>query len=56
MAAKSVVLGVGTVEVQEQVAAFVLDHSEIGELDLNPVLMGSEDAKVLDATVILERP
>ena len=40
----------------EQVAEFVLDHPEIRELDLNPVLMGSEDTTVLDATVILEGP
>jgi hypothetical protein len=40
----------------EQVAEFVLDHPEVRELDLNPVLMGFEDATVLDATVILERP
>ena len=40
----------------EQVAEFVLDHPEIQELDLNPVLMGSEDTTVLDATVILEDP
>jgi hypothetical protein len=40
----------------EQVAAFVLDHPEIGELDLNPVLMSSEGATVLDATIILKQP
>jgi succinyl-CoA synthetase beta subunit len=40
----------------EQVAAFVLDHPEIRELDMNPVLMGSEGETVLDATVILEGP
>ena len=40
----------------EQVTLFVLDHPEIQELDLNPVLVGSEDTTVLDATVILEDP
>jgi succinyl-CoA synthetase beta subunit len=40
----------------EQVAEFVLDHPEIRELDLNPVLMRSEDTTVLDATVFLEGP
>jgi succinyl-CoA synthetase beta subunit len=40
----------------EQVTEFVLNHPEIEELDLNPVLMGSVDTTVLDATVILEDP
>jgi succinyl-CoA synthetase beta subunit len=45
-----------TIRLLEQVAAFVLDHPEIRELDLNPVLMGAEDVTVLDATIILDRP
>lgn len=39
-----------------QVSEFVLDRADIGELDLNPVLMSSEGATVLDATVILKHP
>jgi succinyl-CoA synthetase beta subunit len=45
-----------TIGLLEQVAAFVLDHPEIRELDLNPVLMGAEGATVLDATIILDHP
>jgi hypothetical protein len=40
----------------EQVAGFVLNRPEIWELDLNPVLMSSEGATVLDATIILKYP
>jgi succinyl-CoA synthetase beta subunit len=40
----------------EQVAAFVLDHPEVRELDLNPVLIGAKDTTVLDATIVLDRP
>ena len=39
-----------------QVSEFVLDRPDIGELDLNPVLMSSEGATVLDATIILKHP
>jgi succinyl-CoA synthetase beta subunit len=40
----------------QQVADFVLAHPEIGELDLNPVIMGTRGATVADATIIFERP
>jgi succinyl-CoA synthetase beta subunit len=44
-----------TIRLLEQVTACVLDHPEILELDMNPVLMGAEHTTVLDATIILER-
>jgi succinyl-CoA synthetase beta subunit len=40
----------------EQVAAFVIDHPEVREMDLNPVLMGADDTTVLDATIVMDRP
>lgn len=42
------------VRLLEQVAAFVLDHPEIVELDLNPVIMDARGATVTDATIVLE--
>lgn len=38
----------------EQVATFALNHPDVRELDLNPVLVGFEATTVLDATIILE--
>jgi acetyltransferase len=39
----------------EQVSAFVLDHPEIEEMDLNPVVLGSRGPTVADAMILVRR-
>jgi len=42
------------VNILTQVSKLVIDHPEIKELDLNPVMAYSQGAKVVDARIILE--
>ncbi|MHC1742788.1 MAG: acetate--CoA ligase family protein [Syntrophobacteraceae bacterium] len=43
------------IDLLEKTAAFALDHPEVDELDLNPVIMTARGATIADAAIILDR-
>ena len=44
------------VDLLKKTASFALEHSDVAELDFNPVIMTARGSTIADATIILNRP